>query len=307
MDQPNKTQTAIPRAAPEDETPSPHFFSLDTGIGLELIESARRQNAELGQLDVSLGGSQLYATAQNHLRLLLQLLHMGVGRGQHERELQLETAHTACQTGWFAEDAGMLDEAEWHYHHGINMARTAGGKDFIVYGLTRLAAVALARENPKLCLSRLALAGHEAGEGSPWRSFMLMFAVEAHGRLGDGKTAEAALAKADALYDSREQDLVPDWAFWLPRPSASSIAARSFLELNPKLSASLYEGALGQLSTQFVRSRLHLLAGLARAKLALGETDLALSAAGEALRSLSSMGGAVPRVETLLVKFEARL
>jgi tetratricopeptide (TPR) repeat protein len=273
----------------------------------ELVEWARRQTAELNRLDVRIGGKQLYAAGQGTLNVLQTLLHSRVASGQSERDLRLALAHAAVQLGWFAEDAEMLDQAAGHYHLGIEMARSVEAKDFVVYGLTRLAAVALAQGNPEQCLSRLAFAEHEAGEGSPWESFISLFAVEAYGQLGDGKTAGATLAKADKQYDNRNQDLVPEWAFWLPRPSESAIAARSFLSTDPKFSATLYEGALEQVSTKFVCWRLHLLAGLGTVKLALGETDEALSHAGGVLQSITSLDMSIPRVEKLLTKFEAQL
>ena len=273
----------------------------------ELIEWAHSQTAEFNRLDVRIGGKQLYVAAHGTLSLLQSLLHIGVTSGQDKRELRLAVAKMAVQLGWFAEDAEMLDQAAGHYHFGIEMARMADGKDFIIYGLTRLAAVALARGNPKQCLSRLAFAEHEAEEDSPWQSFIQLFAVEAYGQLGDGKTASATLAKADTLYDNRKQDRVPEWAFWLPEPSASAIAARSFLSTDTKFSATLYEGALKRVPSEFACDRLHLIAGLAIAKQALGETDEALSHADKTLQSITSMGISVPRVEKLLMKFEKQL
>jgi DNA-binding XRE family transcriptional regulator len=296
----------IPSAPSKDEasTPTPLPWKL---VVPELIEWARRQSQELHQLDVRIGGKQLYVAGHGTLSLLQTLLHIGVASGQNGRELRLALAHAATQLGWFAEDADLLDQAAWHYHFGIEMARSVEGKDFIIYGLTRLAAVALARGNPEQCLSRLTLAESEAGEASPWLSFILMFAVEAYGQLGDEKTASATLTKADKLFDSRQQDRVPEWAFAIPRPSMSAIAARSFLSTAPKFSATLYEGALKRVPTEFACDRLHLLAGLASAKLALGETDEALSHADKTLQNVVSMGISVPRVEKLLIKFEKQL
>ncbi len=295
---------AVISCTPSKDEASPLSCKL---VVPELIEWARRQTTEFNHLDVRIGGKQLYVAAHGTLSLLQSLLHIGVTSGQVERELRLALAHAAVQLGWFAEDAEMLDQAAGHYHFGIEMARLADGKDFIIYGLTRLAAVALAKGNPEQCLSRLAFAEHEAGEDSPWQSFIQLFAVEAYGQLGDGKTAGATLAKADTLYDIRKQDRVPKWAFWLPKPSASAIAARSFLFTDTKCSATLYEGALKRVPMEFVGDRLHLIAGLAIAKQALRETDEALAHAGEALQSITSMRISMPRVEKLLIRFERQL
>jgi DNA-binding XRE family transcriptional regulator/tetratricopeptide (TPR) repeat protein len=296
----------IPCNPSKNEAPTPTSLTWKQVVP-ELIEWARRQTAELNHLDVRIGGKQLYITGHGTLNLLQTLLHIGVASGQNERELRLALAHAATQLGWFAEDAGMLDQAAGHYHFGIEMARMADGKDFIIYGLTRLAAVALARGNPEQCLSRLTLAECEAGEDSPWQSFIQLFAIEAYGQLGDGKAAGATLAKADKLFDNRKQDCVPEWAFAIPRPSESAIAARSFLSTDTKFSATLYEEALKRVSTKFACDRLHLLAGLGIAKQALGETDEALSHASEVLQSISSLDVSIPRVEKLLTKFEKQL
>ncbi|MEJ2227771.1 MAG: helix-turn-helix transcriptional regulator [Alphaproteobacteria bacterium] len=305
---------AIMTMQTNDDAEIPSALSKDEASTLpcklvvpELIEWARRQTAELGQLDVRIGGKQLYVAGQGALNLLQTLLHSRVASGQNERDLRLAIAHAAVQLGWFAEDAEMLDQATGHYHLGIEMARSVEGKDFVVYGLTRLAAVALAQGNPEQCLSRLRIAECEAEEDTPWKSFILMFAVEAYGQLGDNKTAEATLAKADKLYDNRNQDRVPEWAFAIPRPSESAIVARSFLSTTPELSATLYENALKRVPMKFACDRLHLLAGLGIAKQALGEIDEALSHASGVLQSIMSLDVSIPRVEKLLKKFEAQL
>lgn len=293
-------------SAAEDDALQSIQHGLDgRKLGGWIAEWARSQIAFLNQLDIGVGGKMLYPIARSNLNLLRSLLQMRVASGQDELELRLALAHMASQTGWFAEDAEMLDQAEQYYHFALELARSAGGHDFAVYSLTRLAATSLAKGRPAQCLSQLEIAESEAGPDSPWRSFINMFAVEAHGRLGNVKAAQQALAKADALFDRQAIEPLPEWAFAIPRPSSSSIAARSFIPHDPRFAARLFENALMELPAGFVNSRLHLLTGLAHAKQNLGELDEALDKAGEALRLIAVTP--LPRVEKQLIEFHAKL
>ncbi|MEJ2229494.1 MAG: helix-turn-helix transcriptional regulator [Alphaproteobacteria bacterium] len=274
-------------------------------VGGEVAAWARHQVAILNRLDIHTGGKQLYEAALSNLTLLQTLLQTRAASSQDEQDLQLALAQTASQAGWFAEDAEQLDLAAQHYHFGIEMARTAGNKDYAVYCMSRLAAVALANGHPRQCLSRLECAETEAGNPSPFHSFILTFAVEALGKLGDFQTAKRTLAKADTLYDKRNTDHVPKWLFWLMRPSFTVIAGRTFISHDPRFAAKLSENAIAHTPAGFTRHRLHLKAGLAKAKLALGEMDEAVSHAAEVLQGIAD--NSMPRVEKLISEFNAQL
>jgi transcriptional regulator with XRE-family HTH domain len=289
----------------EDALQSIQYGLEGRKVGPEIVEWAREQIAGLKRLDVRLGGEQLYTVARSNLALLQTLLQMRAASGQDERDLRLVLAHTASQAGWFAEDSEQLDLASQHYHFGLEMARSVSSENRVVYCQTRLAAVELAKNKPRQCLSQLWAAEVEASGDSPWHSFIQMFAVEAQGRLGDLKAANLALSKADALYDKRWIGRMRELHYEVPRPSSSAIAARSFIQHDPQLAVRLSENALAQTPAEFTRARLHLSMGLAKAKLKLGEMDEAISHASEVLQGVAVTPA--PRVEKLLTKFNAQL
>lgn len=292
-------------AGPASALPSIQYGLEGRKVGREVAEWARNQIAFFNDLDVRFGGEQLYPIARSNLGLLQSLLHMRAASGDDERELRLAIAHAASQVGWFAEDIERIDEARQHHHFALEMARSAGGHDFAVYSLTRLAATSLAKGEPSQCLSRLEVAEAEAGPDSPWRSFIQMFAIEAHGQLGNATAAQRTLAQADALHDRTTPVPLPEWAYWIRRPSSSAIAARSFISHDPKFAVRLFEGALATAPTNFLNSRLHYMAGLARAKQNLGELEEALDNADKVLHSV--LDSPVPRVEKSLAEFHAKL
>jgi hypothetical protein len=89
------------------------------------------------------------------------------------------------------------------------------------------------------------------------------------------------------------------------RPSFTVIACRTFISHDPRFAAQLSENAIAHAPAGFTRHRLHLKAGLAKAKLALGEMDEAVSHAGDVLQGIAD--NSMPRVEKLLSEFNAQL
>lgn len=274
-------------------------------VGGEVAEWAREQVTNLKWLNVRIDGEQLYAIGRSNLILLQTLLQMRAASGEDERELRLALAQMASQVGYLAEDAAMFDQAAQHYHFGVEMARSAGGKDHAIYCLTRLATVDLSKGKPRQCLSRLEFAQSEAGEGSYWHDFILTFAVEAYGRLGDERSANQILAKADALYERGTADRMSEWVWSVKRPSLRAATTRAFLSLNPRFAIKLSEDAIAETPMNFLQSRLHIMAGLARAKLDIGEIDEALKIGDQVLQTVVT--SPTPRIEKSLAEFHAKL
>lgn len=258
-------------------------------VGSDIIDWARDQILNLNQLAVSISSKQLYPIAQFNINLLLTLLQRRAVGDRDEEELRLLLAHMSSLAGWFAEDVELLDQAAQHYHFSVEMARSAGNQDLSVYSLTRIVATLLAKGKPTRCLSQLEIAEIEAGQDSPWSSFIHMFAVEAYGRLNDPKAAQLTLAKADKLFEKRKNERLPEWAFWLPNPSLSAIAGRSFIPHDPHFAVRILEEALRQIPIEFTNDRLHLLIGSARARQGAGEVDGALPNADKVLQDLNTV------------------
>lgn len=274
-------------------------------VGGEVAEWARDQIAILSHLDDQMGGKQLYPLAQSNLNLLHNLLQMRAVSGPDEHELRLALAHTASQAGWFAQDAELHDLAAQNYRFGIEMARSVGDRDFAAYCMMWLASQAIVKGKPNQCLSQLDSAEAEAEEDSPLRNHLLNFAVKAQGLLGDYKAAGQSLARAEGLYDKLKADRVPEYLYWMRRPSLTETTPRAFLRHDPRLAAKFSEDALAQITPEFTRDRMIMLVELAKAKHALGDTDEAVSRAGEVLQTVTST--AMPRVEKHLSEFHAQL
>lgn len=281
-------------------------YGLNGGkVGSEVADWARDQIARLSQLDDLIGGQQLYGIAQSNLNLLQNLLHKRAVSGRDEQELRLAVAHTASQAGWLAQDGELHELAAHHFRFGVEMARSVGDRDFAAYCIMRLASQALALEKPDQCLSQLEVAASEAGEGSALQSLIWNFVVEAQGLLGNHKAASLSLAKADAAFEKRNTDRVPKWLYWLRRPSLTGKTPRAFLSFDPKFAVRLSEDGLRATTSRFARDRLTLLVELAKAKLALRETDEAIARADEVLQVVTHTS--IPRVEKQLILFNEQL
>lgn len=274
-------------------------------VGAEVTEWARDQVAHLSYLDDFMGGKKLYPVARSNLILLRDLLRMNAVSGRNQQELQQILAHAACQAGWFAQDSERRDLAAEHYHFSIEMAQNADDRDRAAYCMIQLADMEVMSKNPRRALAKLEAAEADAGEDASLQSLILTSAAEAYGMLGDCKAASLSLAKAEALYEKRKENHVPEWLYWVPHPSMTVIAPRAFLKHDPRRSAKLSESALAQTSTSFVRDRLLLSVDLAKAKHALGEMDEALGVAGEVLHTLTKTP--MTRVEKHLIEFQAEL
>jgi transcriptional regulator with XRE-family HTH domain len=274
-------------------------------VGGEIAVWAHEQIGHLSRLDDLVGGKQLYKTAQSNLDLLQHLLQTRVVSKDDEQGLRLAVARAASQAGWFAHDAERRDMAIQHFRFGLEMARSAGDTDFAAYCMMRVASLTIAKGNPSQGLAQLQAAEAEAGEQSPLRSLILNFMVEAQAAMGDYKTAAATLARADAIYDARNMDALPDWLYWLPQPSLTDLNPPAFLPHDPRFAARLAEEALAQTSTEYVRSRMVLLVELAKARHALGDTDEAVDRAEEVLHAVERTE--MPRVEKYLSEFSRSL
>ena len=293
-------------AAEQDGALQSIRYGLDgRKVGGDVVIWARNQVTYLSHLDDRLGGKHLYPVAQSNLNLLQNLLQARAASGEDERELRLAIAHTASQAGWFAEDAELLNQAAQHYHFGIEMARSAANNDFAAYCLMRLGDLASTQGNPGQALSYLGAAEAEAGLGAPLRSLILSFAVEAQGMQGEYETARKTLARADAFYEQCDTDRIPDWLYWMTRPSLTDQAPRAFISHDPRFAAQLFEDGLAHTPADFLRDRMFFLVMLAKSKHAAGEIDEAVNSAVEVLQTVSI--APMPAIEKHLLTFSKQL
>ena len=292
-------------AGQEDALQSLQYGLEGRKVDLEVVEWANKHISLLSQLDDDLGGKKLYPLAQNNLFLLQDLLKARAASSQVEQKLRFAIAQAARLTAWLAQDAGYDHLVSKHYRLGIEMARSTNNNDFAAYCIAMMAFRAVDNGDPELCLTLLEGAGTEAAKDSPLHIALTQWTVQPLGLLGDIKSAAQNLVKADTLWERRDADRIPDWLYWIWRPSDTPEVPRGFINDDPKTAIQLLESGLRAIESDFPRDRTLILMGLAEACASAGRLDEALSTANEIMKQLPD--GANPRVQTRLAKFGKNL
>lgn len=294
------------RSAKSRETAQILQYGLEgRKVGGGVAEWARNQERHLSRLDDIMGGKRLYGTAQSNVVLLEQILQARAVDGAEERELRLCLAHMARLTGWLAQDAGLDALAQRYYRHGIETARSVGDHDFAAYCMAMMAFQAVDNGTPELCLTLLDAAENEAAQDSPLHIALSQWAVQPSGLIGDQKTAARKLLRADALWETRDVDRLPDWLYWLWLPSITPEVPRGFIDRDPATAIRLLESGLSAIQSDFQRDRVLFVTGLAEAQCAAGHLDEALAKAMEAVEFIS--GTPNHRILARLKRFDCNL
>ncbi|MYW65991.1 tetratricopeptide repeat protein [Streptomyces sp. SID8379] len=178
--------------------------------GVGAVEEAIRR---IRLLDDRHGADGLYRRAAAPLRTAFELLDSGTAQRDVTDRLQAGAGELAISVGWLAHDSGRFDDARSHYAEALATARVAGDEALEAHAFCNTAFLARDAGRPREAV-RAAQAATRVGArlGSP-RLLSLLALREAGGwaGLGDQRSCERSLARAQALFARGASDADPEW------------------------------------------------------------------------------------------------
>ncbi|WP_244409302.1 tetratricopeptide repeat protein [Streptomyces albofaciens] len=227
-------------------------------------------------LDDRHGGEGLYRRAAQPLRTAYELLDAEVHRRSVSDRLHAGAGELAISVGWLAHDSGRFGDARSHYAEALATARVAGDAALEAHAFCNTSFLARDAHRPREAV-RAAQAGQLAarGLGSP-RLLSLLALREAGGwaGLGDRRSCERALLRAQRLFAEGPSDDDPEWMSFYGEAELAGLEAQCWSALGEQeRAATLARRAVALQHAHFTRNIALFTAELAG--------DLALSRAPE--------------------------
>ncbi|MFE9404045.1 sporulation protein [Streptomyces sp. NPDC006530] len=175
-----------------------------------------------------------------------------------EIELFSISAELARLAGWAALDVGRHGTAFYHFDRALSWSRQADDTDLSCYILATMALLATLRDCPATALD-MTQGSVEAG-GSRVSARVLAFTrlieARAHARVGDARSASAALAASERMLErASRQGEAPRWIDFLTHPRLASDAAEVYRDLgNPRACLAWNRQATAMATDTFTRS-----------------------------------------------------
>ncbi|WP_242440705.1 tetratricopeptide repeat protein [Streptomyces sp. CB02923] len=293
---------AVPRApgtVPRVPGPSPAVGPGRAGESeAAAVEEAVRR---IRLLDDRHGGEGLYRRAAKPLRTAYELLDAGVHRRSVSDRLHAGAGELAISVGWLAHDSGRFGDARSHYAEALATARVAGDAALEAHAFCNTAFLARDANRPREAV-RAAQAAQQAAKslGSP-RLLSLLALREAGGwaGLGDRRSCERALLRAQRLFARGPSDGDPEWMSFYGEAELAGLEAQCWSALGEQGRAATYaRRAVALQDPHFTRNIALFTAELA-SDLALGRAPEEAATAGtRALALLEDVRSA--RIRTML-------
>lgn len=178
--------------------------------GVGAVEEAIRR---IRVLDDRHGADGLYRRAAAPLRTAFELLDAGTAPRDTSDRLQAGAGELAISVGWLAHDSGRFDDARSHYAEALATARVAGDEGLEAHAFCNTAFLARDAGRPREAVRAAQAATRVASHlGSP-RLLSLLALREAGGwaGLGDRRSCERSLARAQALFARGAGGADPEW------------------------------------------------------------------------------------------------
>ncbi|MFI7301417.1 sporulation protein [Streptomyces sp. NPDC050121] len=252
---------------------------------------AQRQDSRYG------GGTREASQVDRILReRAIPLLHGGytdaVGR-----ELYAGTAELARIAGWSALDMGRHALAQRHFIQALRMAKAAGSMNVGCHILTNLALQTTLRGYPDAAVDMAQGAYDRARHGAAPRvlAFARLIEARAHARLGDRRSAAAALTDSERLLQRADAapGNEPSWIGYYTPARMSADAVEIHRDLNmPDAALRWNSRATPMSASDYTRSVGLRMTVLATAHLQPGDLDRALADGQRAVVILSSVRSA---------------
>ncbi|GAA3478934.1 regulator [Streptomyces yanii] len=291
----------------------PRQRQSDRGSGQKVSSgdvAALRSVGELFRtLDNAYGGGHARQALVRYLEHEAEPMLRGTYGEATGRRLFSAAADLTRLAGWTSYDIAAHGLAQRYFVQALRLAQAAGDRAYGSYVLITMSrqAVYLGHGREAVQLARVAQQG--IGSSAPPVVLALLHAVEArgHGVLGEARTCEASLARAErALESARPGDDVPYWARYFDEAQLADDFGHCHRDLQQYRAAAQHaERSLQLRAPAYARSRLFCRVVLASARLGLGELDQACLLGAEAAQQAAEMRSV--RATEYVRDFERRL
>ncbi|MFF7098218.1 sporulation protein [Streptomyces rubradiris] len=220
--------------------------------------------------------------------LLLGRYSQAVGR-----QLFAATAELSRVVGWAAFDVGQHEVAQRRFVQALSLARTAGDIETGCYVLATMALQTFLRGYPEHAAD-MAEGAYERGRGHAAPrvlAFAKLAEARAHGRAGDARAAQAALATCERLLDSIRPGIHdPEHLAYFTHARLATDTIEIYRDLNqPKAALRWARLAEPMPAGQFTRATGIRLAVLVSSHLRNGDLDRGLATGAQARTILSTV------------------
>ncbi|MGH3913851.1 MAG: hypothetical protein ACRDTC_10645, partial [Pseudonocardiaceae bacterium] len=242
--------------------------------------------------DDVLGGATVFNTVREDLRMVTDILDHARYTDQIGQRLYAVAAELARIAGLRAFDNNDHPLAQRYYIAGLRAAHSSNDRTIGANILTCMARQARDHDpRDAVQLAESALAGAKGITPAMEASIQAQLACGA-AHTGDASIADRARGRMFELTAAVDRDIEPPYMYWWSDAEAHWMAGQSALALGKQRQAEAHcRDALARIDPSFPRDRIHILIGLALARVQLRELDGACRAATEAgalLRRLDS-------------------
>ncbi|MYT71477.1 tetratricopeptide repeat protein [Streptomyces sp. cg28] len=279
-----------PQQAPLDRHPA------RAGVGA--VEEAIRR---IRLLDDRHGGDGLYRRAAAPLRTAFELLDSGAAGRDDADRLQAGAGELAISVGWLAHDSGRFDDARSHYAEALATARMAGDEGLEAHAFCNTAFLARDAGRPREAVRAAQAASRVGARLGSSRLLSLLALREAGGwaGLGDQRSCERALARAQALFARGGADADPEWMSFYGEAELEGLESQCWSALGSWDRAARHaRRAVALQDPHFTRNMALYTAELADDLARAGQPDEAAAAGGRALSLLRDVRSS--RIEGML-------
>ncbi|MEV5592678.1 hypothetical protein [Streptomyces sp. NPDC052496] len=221
----------VPDAVPRVPGPVPGGGPGRAGASeAAAVEEAVRR---IRLLDDRHGGEGLYRRAAKPLRTAYELLDAGVHRGSVSDRLHAGAGELAISVGWLAHDSGRFGDARSHYGEALATARVAGDAALEAHAFCNTAFLARDANRPREAVRAAQAAQQAAKKLGSARLLSLLALREAGGwaGLGDRRSCEQALLRAQRLFAQGPSDGDPEWMSFYGEAELAGLEAQCWSAL----------------------------------------------------------------------------
>lgn len=161
-------------------------------IGLADLDAIRAATEAWQQLDHNFGGVGIHDAVSTSARRLTSALRNGAASAGVQRDLLIAVAQQHSLAGATAADAGLYDQARWHFHEGLTLAGQSTDLRMIAWMLDDIGRMELTRGEPNEALKAFQLA---SARMEPWPVLRSLMAT-CYAELGQAQEARKQLAAA---------------------------------------------------------------------------------------------------------------
>ncbi|MEV0994698.1 hypothetical protein [Nonomuraea sp. NPDC050202] len=228
------------------------------------------------QMDDEHGGGALVDALHADLQYIASILKHGSYREQVGRRLYAAAAEAARLAGWAAFDSGRHAAAQQYYLVALRSVAAIGDRPMGVniIGFMGIQAYSTGRLQDATQLMDVATA--EASKQTPpiVQSMAWARAGRAYAKVGDSRTAKAALNKAGHFLNKAKDGDSPAWAYWVDETRIAAQVGRALFDLGDDTAAEReLLAAVEACGDHYPRDRATWLGRVATAQLRQGHLD----------------------------------